>query len=133
MGYSATSSVKAAPRYGAPLLAATGAAVLANLSDAATTWIGVTRFHGREVGVLAWLLVRTWGLAPALVVLKGGGTLLILGIAAVGTEGAPRWWRARPNQRWVALVALAVATAWFGCLALRNAAGMWMLQQLTKQ
>lgn len=132
MEYSATSSVRAAPRYGAALLAATSAAVLANLLDAATTWIGVTRFHGREVGVLAWLLVRTWGLAPALVLLKGGGTLLILGIMAVGTQGEPHWWRARSNQRWVVLMALGVATAWFGYLALRNAAGMWMMQQLTQ-
>jgi hypothetical protein len=110
-----------------------GAALAANLSDAATTWIGMTRFHGREAGVLAWLLVRNWGLATALVVLKGAGTLLILGIAAVGTEGEPRWWRAKLNQRWVVLAALGVATAWFGYLALRNAAGMWMVQQLTQQ
>lgn len=109
------------------------AALLANLLDGATTWIGVTRFHGREVGALAWLVVRTWGLAPALVVLKGGGALLILGIAAVGTEGVPRWWRATSDQRWVVIVALGAATAWFGYLALRNAAGMWMVHGMTSQ
>ncbi len=115
------------------LWAAAGAALLANLLDAGTTWVGMTRFHGREVGVLAWLLVRTWGLAPALVLLKGGGTLLILGIAVVGSEGEARWWRARSNQRWVVFVALGIATAWFGYLALRNVAGMWILEQLTRQ
>lgn len=109
------------------------AALLANLLDGATTWIGVTRFHGREVGALAWLVVRTWGLAPALVVLKGAGALLILGISAVGTEGVPRWWRATSDQRWVVIVALGAATAWFGYLALRNAAGMWMVHGMTSQ
>jgi hypothetical protein len=120
-----------ATRSGTVLWAAAGTALLANLLDAATTWVGMTRFHGREEGVLAWLIVRTWGLAPALVALKGGGTLLILGIAAVGTEGEPRWWRATSNQRWVVFAALGVATAWFGYLALRNAAGIWMMRHLT--
>ena len=124
--------MRRAARPGTVLWAIAGAAVAANLSDAATTWIGMTRFHGREAGVLAWLLVRSWGLATALVVLKGAGTLLILGIATVGTEGEPRWWRARSNQRWVVLAALGIATAWFGYLALHNAAGMWMMQQLTQ-
>lgn len=121
-----------ATRVSTVLSAAAAAAVAANLSDAATTWVGMTRFHGQEVGVLAWLLVRQWGLAPALVVLKGAGTLLILGIATVGTEGEPRWWRAKSNQRWVVIAALGIATAWFGYLALHNAAGMWMTQQLTQ-
>lgn len=119
-----------AARFSTALAVAAGAALLANLSDAATTWVGMTRFHGKEVGVLAWLVVRQWGLAPALVALKGAGTLLILGIATVGTEGEPRWWRAKSNQRWVVVAALVVATAWFGYLALQNAAGMWMTQQL---
>jgi hypothetical protein len=120
-------------RSGNGLRVALIAALAANGLDAATTWLGMTRFHGREAGVLAWLLVRTWGLAPALIVLKGGGALLILGIAAAGTEGEYRWWRARSNQRWVVFVALGVATVWFGYLALRNAAGIWMMQQLTDQ
>jgi hypothetical protein len=132
-GRAVVRNVKTATRSGTALWAAAGAALLANVSDAGTTWIGVTQFHGREVGVLAWLVVRTWGLAPALVLLKGGGTLLILGIAAVGSEGETRWWRARANQRWVVFVALGIATAWFGYLTLRNVTGMWIVQQLTKQ
>lgn len=109
------------------------AALSANLLDGATTWVGITRLHGREVGVLAWLVVRQWGIIPALIALKGGGALLILGMAVVGTDGEPRWWRAKSNQRWIVIVGLLAATVWFGYLALHNAAGMWMAQQMTRQ
>jgi uncharacterized membrane protein len=114
------------------LSAALGAALLANALDAATTWIGITRFQGREVGVLAWLVVRTWGLAPALIVLKGAGLLLILGIAVVGTKGADRWWRAKRSEQWVPIAALWAAAAWFGYLAGANALGMWDVYRLMR-
>src|SRR5579859_6136118 len=110
--------------------AAFGAALVANAMDAATTWIAITRFHGREAGILAGPVVRTWGLTAALVLLKGGATLLILGIALVGTVGQPRWWRAKPHHRWVVTVALGTVAAWFGFLALRNAVGAWMVAQI---
>ncbi len=112
--------------------AAFGAALVANAMDAATTWIAITRFHGREAGILAGPVVRTWGLTPALVLLKGGATLLILGLAVVGSAGQPRWWRAKPHHRWVVTVALGTAAAWFGFLALRNAVGAWMVSQIIR-
>jgi|SRR5215469_7628537 len=122
-----------AGRFGAALWVALGAALVANALDAATTWLGLTWFHGREVGVLAWFVVRKWGLAAALVLLKGTGVLLILGIAAVGTEGEARWWRAKPRQRWVAVIGLWLVAAWFGYLAFRNAIGIWTVYEITKQ
>ena len=117
---------------GIAMPAAFGAALVANAMDAATTWIAITRFHGREAGILAGPVVRTWGLAPALVLLKGGAILLILGIALVGTVGQPRWWRAKPHHRWVVTAALGTAAAWFGFLALRNAVGAWMVSQIIR-
>ena len=115
--------------YGIGLPAALSAALLANVLDAVTTWVGITRFHGREAGILAGPVVRTWGLASALLLLKGAGTLLILGLALVGTAGEPRWWRAKPQQRWVVILALGAAAAWFGFLAFRNAVGAWIVSQ----
>src|SRR5579864_96906 len=122
-------TVRAAPP-GIAMPAAIGAALVANAMDAATTWIAITRFHGREAGILAGPVVSTWGLAPALVLLKGGATLLILGIAVVGTVGPPRWWRAKPHHRWVVTAALGTTAAWFGFLALRNAVGAWIVAQI---
>lgn len=115
---------------GMAMQAAFGAALAANAMDAATTWIAITRFHGHEAGILAGPVVRTWGLTPALVLLKGGATLLILGMALVGTVGQPRWWRAKPHHRWVVTMALGTAAAWFGFLALRNAVGAWIVSQI---
>ena len=107
--------------------AALFAALVANVLDAVTTWVALTQFQAREVGVLAWWVVRQWGLLPAVFVLKGSGTLLILGIAITGTQGKPHWWRAKPNQRWVSILGLIVATVYFGFFALRNATGIWLV------
>jgi uncharacterized membrane protein len=118
--------------WGVALPAAAGAALLANALDAATTWVGIARLHGQEAGIVAGPVVKTWGLTPALVLLKGGATLLILGLAVVGSAGQPRWWRAKPHHRWVVTVALGTAAAWFGFLALRNAVGAWMVSQIVR-
>lgn len=126
------SGTPGAASSGIAMPAAFGAALVANAMDAATTWIAITRFDGREAGILAGPVVRTWGLAPGLVLLKGGATLLILGIALVGTVGQPRWWRAKPHHRWVVTAALGTAAAWFGFLALRNAVGAWMVSQIIR-
>src|SRR5689334_9918972 len=112
--------------------AAAGAALFAHALDAATTWVGVARFHGQEAGIIAGPVVKAWGLTPALVLLKGGATLLILGLAVTGTAGRPRWWRVKPHQRWVVTAALGAAAAWFGCLAFRNAAGAWAVSQIAQ-
>ena len=103
------------------------AALLANLLDAVSTWVGITHFAGRESGLLAWSLVRDWGLVPGLLAVKGSAALIILCIALTGTKGEPRWWRTRPSQRWVIPGALWLAAAWFVYLAIRNAAGAWMV------
>jgi hypothetical protein len=110
--------------------AAMTAALATNLLDAATTWIAITIYHGREAGVIAWAAVRAWGLIPALFVMKGSGVVFILAIAAAGTEGVPRWWRVLPCQRWTVVSALWIAAAWFGYLALRNAVAAWILYRL---
>jgi hypothetical protein len=124
---------KAGHAFGGALVVAVSAALLANALDAVTTYFAITRFHGREVGVLAWLVVRTWGLVPAMIVLKGAGLLLVLGIAAVGTDGAHRWWRARSSERWLTIVALWIAATWFGYLAVHNALGMWAVSRFTRR
>jgi uncharacterized membrane protein len=103
------------------------AALLANALDAATTWVGVAWFHEREVGILGGVMVTAWGLVPALVVLKGGAALLILGIAVIATEGERRWWRAKPNQRWLPILGLWVLTFWYASPAFHNAVGMWRI------
>jgi len=118
---------RADSRRGATLRVAVIAALLANLLDAVSTWVGITHFAGRESGLLAWSLVRDWGLVPGLLAVKGSAAVIILGIALTGTAGEPRWWRTRPNQRWVVAVALWFAAAWFVYLALRNAAGAWLV------
>lgn len=120
-------------QWGAPLRAMLTAALAANLLDAVTTWVAITRFQGREVGILGWWVVRTWGLGPAMVLLKGGAAVLIVTVALVGTDGQPRWWRATPKQRWLVLLALTAATLWFGYLATRNALGAWMVYRTMGQ
>ena len=110
---------------------AVGAALMANALDGVTTWVAITMLHAREAGVLAGPVVRMWGLAAALIVLKGGGALLIAGLALAGTSGEPRWWRVLPQHRWVVTAALSVAAAWFGLLAAHNALGVWVLLRLT--
>lgn len=114
-------------RRGATLRAAVFAALLANLLDALSTWVGITHYAGREAGILAWSVVRAWGLVPGLLAVKGTAVVIILGIALTGTVGEPRWWRIRPHQRWVVAGALWIAAAWFVYLAIRNAAGAWMV------
>ena len=112
-------------RRGVALQAAVIAALLANLLDAISTWVGITQYAGREAGVLAWGALRMWGLVPGLLAVKGSAVLIILGIGLTGTEGAPRWWRTRPHQRWLVPGALWIAAGWFVYLAIRNAAGAW--------
>ena len=116
-------------RGGAALRAAVIAALLANLLDAVSTWVGITQYAGREAGVLAWSAVRAWGLVPGLLAVKGSAALIILGIALSGTAGEPRWWRIPPHQRWVVPGALWIAAAWFVYLAIRNVAGAWMVSR----
>jgi hypothetical protein len=82
------------------------------------------------MGILASWMVRDRGLVPAMLVLKGSGTMLILGIAVIGSRGEPRWWRAKRTQRWVPILGLALATLWFGLLAFRNALAMWIVARL---
>ncbi len=115
----------------ATLRVAVIAALLANLLDAISTWVGITHYAGREAGVLAWSVVRTWGLVPGMLAIKGSAILVILGIALTGTEGEPRWWRTRPHQRGVVTGALWIAAAWLGYLAIHNAVGAWMVHRLT--
>jgi len=109
------------------------AAVLANLLDAISTWVGLTHYAGREAGVLAWSALRAWGLVPGLLVVKGSAMLIIFGIALTGTAGEPRWWRTPPHQRWVVPAALWIAAAWFVYLALNNAAGAWLVYRFVQR
>ena len=102
-------------------------ALLTNLLDAATTWVAITHYHAREVGLLGLVAVQQWGLVPAVAALKGSFVVLTLAFALTGTTGEPRWWRVRPHQRWMVIGALWVASVWFGYLAFHNAVAIWML------
>ena len=122
-----TTGERAERRGGASLRAAVIAALLANSLDAASTWVGITYYAGREAGIVAWSALRAWGLVPGLLAVKGSAALIILGIALTGTAGEPRWWRIPRHQRWVVPGALWIAAAWFVYLAIRNVAGAWMV------
>jgi hypothetical protein len=100
---------KAGHAFGGALVVAVSAALLANALDAVTTYFAI------------------------MIVLKGAGLLLVLGIAAVGTDGAHRWWRARSSERWLTIVALWIAATWFGYLAVHNALGMWAVSRFTRR
>jgi hypothetical protein len=75
------------------------AALVASVLDGITTYVGITRCHGQEAGMVAWTVARAGGPHPTILMLKAVSVLCVLGIGVSGTSAEPGWWRARPHQQ----------------------------------